>query len=99
MTWVACAGSVAGELAGAQAQVECPLTVGRVPGVVPADSNRSWYPFWFLVSFLTDTAEALSSDFGGHVGADTMQLEVHRLCMHALQIAAASPLHKYRLAL
>lgn len=79
--------------------VECPMTLGRVPWVAPAASNRSWYPFWFLVSFLMDTAEALSDDFGGHVGTSAMQLEVHRLCMHALQIVAASPLHKYRLAL
>lgn len=87
-----------GVCAAGEAPAECPLTLGPVARLLPAESNRSWYPFWFLASFLMDTAEALTDDFTAYVGADATQLEVHRLCMHALQIVAASPLHKYRLA-
>lgn len=79
--------------------MDCPLTLGRVAPLIPADDNRCWYPFWFLASFLMDTAETLVDDFTAPLGAEMVELEVHQLCAHALQVIAYSPLHKYRLDL
>lgn len=75
--------------------LDCPLTLGPL-GRVQCSQRFRWYPFWFLATFLMDTAEELEENFQAFVGTAAVQQEVHSLCCHALDVLGSGCIATYR---
>jgi hypothetical protein len=88
----------AGELSNGVKHVEsCSMALG-VLGRLQCRQHFRWYPFWFLATFLLDTAEELEESFTQFLGAEAVEQEVHALCCHALDVLGSGCIATYRFA-
>lgn len=55
-----------------------------------------WYPFWFVCTFLMDTAEDLDEKLKLYLSDQEVESEVHGLCCHALDVLSCGCISSYR---
>jgi hypothetical protein len=75
--------------------VQCPLTIGGMQQLT-SSQRFCWYPFWFLCTFVMDTAEDLDEKLSPFLDSQEVEAEIHGLCCHALEVLGCGCLSTYR---
>lgn len=75
--------------------MQCSLTIGAIKELQTSERSR-WYPFWFVSTFVMDIAEDLDEKLKPFLDKAEVELEVHGLCYHALDVLSCGCISTYR---